>query len=188
MSTTPRKTTAKKTTSAARKRTSSAPTNRARMTEGEAVNTVAKIIDQDGTAAPAKGAEATEAIVTVDVPLYKRGERTGETRAVRVQRPTSTQVVWFEAAARRFNLAIDAWAEGIEFTQNERGDVFGEVISAFGVFLATQYDRAWVSTAMAEGTLELEGLIEAIEQAKVALGLEPDKGSNARREADIVIE
>lgn len=184
MSTTPRKTTAKR-APAARKRTTATPTNRARMTEGEAVGAVAKIIDQDGAAAPAKDVEA---FVTVNVPLSKRGERTGETRAVRVQRPTSTQVVWFEAAARRFNLAIDAWAEGIEFTQDERGDVFGEVISAFGVFLATAYDRAWVSTAMAEGTLELDGLIEAIEQAKVALGLDPEQGSNARREADIVIE
>lgn len=184
---TARKAAAKKTT-AARKRTTSTPTNRARMTEAEAVDTAAKIIDEDGTAAPAKDAPDAEPIITVDVPLSKRGERTGKTRKVRVQRPTSTQVVWFEAAARRFNLAIDAWGEGIEFTQNERGDVFGEVISAFGVFLATQYDRAWVSTAMAEGTLELDGLIEAIEQAKVALGLDPEQGSNARREADVVIE
>lgn len=180
-----RKTTAKKTT-AARKRTTTTPQNRARMTEDEAVDAVATIIDQDG--ANAAPPEAADPIITVDVPLSKRGERTGETRKIRVQRPTSTQVVWFEAAARRFNLAIDAWGEGIEFTQNERGDVFGEVISAFGVFLATQYDRNWVSTAMAEGTLELDGLIEAIEQAKTALGLEPEKGSNRRAEADIVIE
>lgn len=183
---TPRKAVAKKTT-AARKRTTVTPQNRARMTEGEAVNAVATIIDQDGEAVAPPAADA-DPIITVDVPLSKRGERTGETRKVRVQRPTSTQVVWFEAAARRFNLAIDAWGEGIEFTQNERGDVFGEVISAFGVFLATQYDRAWVSTAMAEGILELDGLIEAIEQAKTALGLEPEKGSNRRAEADVVIE
>jgi hypothetical protein len=182
---TPRKAVAKKTT-AARKRTTATPQNRARMTEAEAVNAVATIIDQDGEAAAP--AAPDDPIVTVDVPLSKRGERTGETRKVRVQRPTSTQVVWFEAAARRFNLAIDAWGEGIEFTQNERGDVFGEVISAFGVFLATQYDRAWVSTAMAEGTLELDGLIEAIEQAKTVLGLEPENGSNRRAEADVVIE
>lgn len=182
---TPRKAVAKKTTTA-RKRTASAPVNRARMTEAEAVGTVAKIIYEDGAPAAAETPEV-EAVVTVDVPLSKRGERTGETRSVRVQRPTSTQVVWFEAAARRFNLAIEAWGEGIEFTQNERGDVFGEVISAFGVFLATQYDRAWVSTAMAEGILELDGLIEAIEQAKVKLGLDPANGSNARPEADIVV-
>lgn len=181
---TPRKAVAKKTT-AARKRTPSTPTNRARMTEAEAAGTVAKIIDQEGAAAPAV---ADDPITTVEVPLSRRGTRTGETRTVRVQRPTSTQVVWFEAAARRFNLAIDAWGEGIEFTQNERGDVFGEVISAFGVFLATPYDRAWVSTAMAEGTLELDGLIEAIEQAKVALDLAPEQGSNKRPEADVVIE
>lgn len=184
---TARKTTAKKTTTAARKRTTTTPQNRARTTEAEPVNAVAKIIDEDGAEAPAKDAPDTEPIVTVDVPLSKRGERTGETRKVRVQRPTSTQVVWFEAAARRFNLAIDAWGEGIEFTQSERGDVFGEVISAFGVFLATQYDRAWVSTAMAEGTLELDGLIDAIEQAKVALDLAPEQGSNKRPEADVVI-
>lgn len=184
---TPRKAVAKKTT-AARKRTPSNPTNRARMTEREAVDTVAKIIDENGDLAPAKDEPADDPITTVEVPLSRRGKRTGETRTVRVQRPTSTQVVWFEAAARRFNLAIDAWGEGIEFTQNERGDVFGEVISAFGVFLATPYDRAWVSTAMAEGTLELDGLIEAIEQAKVALDLAPEQGSNARREADVVIE
>lgn len=182
---TPRKAVAKKTT--ARKRTTTPPTNRARMTEGEAVGAVAKIIDQEGAAAAAP-AEADDPITTVEVPLSRRGKRTGETRKVRVQRPTSTQVVWFEAAARRFNLAIDAWGEGIEFTQNERGDVFGEVISAFGVFLATPYDRAWVSTAMAEGTLELDGLIEAIEQAKVALDLAPEQGSNKRPEADVVIE
>jgi hypothetical protein len=183
---TARKATAKKTT-AARKRTTSTPTNRARMTEGDAVGAVAKIIHEDGTTAPAKDTEA-EPVITVDVPLSRRGERTGKTRTVRVQRPTTTQVVWFEAAARRFNLAIDAWGEGIEFTQDERGDVFGEVISAFGVFLATPYDRAWVSTAMAEGTLELDGLIEAIEQAKVALDLAPEQGSNKRPEADVVIE
>jgi hypothetical protein len=182
---TARKATAKKTT-AARKRTTSTPQNRARMTEAEAVTTMAKVIDQDGAdAAKAPGAEP---VITVDVPLSRRGERTGKTRTVRVQRPTTTQVVWFEAAARRFNLAIDAWGEGIEFTQDERGDVFGEVISAFGVFLATGYDRAWVSTAMAEGTLELDGLIEAIEQAKVALDLDPEQGSNKRPEADVVIE
>lgn len=184
---TPRKAVAKKTT-AARKRTTTTPQNRARMNEGQAVDAVAKIIDQDGATAPAKDLKADDPIVTVNVPLSKRGERTGETRVVRVQRPTPTQVVWFEAAAHRFNLAIGAWKEGIEFTQSERGDVFGEVISAFGVFLATAYDRAWVSTAMAEGTLELDGLIEAIEQAKVALDLAPEQGSNARREADVVIE
>jgi hypothetical protein len=168
---TARKPAAKKTT-AARKRTASTPTNRARPAEAAAVT---KVI-------------ATEPVITVEVPLSRRGERTGQTKTLRVQRPTTTQVVWFEAAARRFNLAIDAWAEGIEFTDAERGDVFGEAIAAFGVFLATQYDRAWVSTAMAEGTLELDGLVEAIEQAKVALGLDPEQGSNARREADVVIE
>jgi hypothetical protein len=177
---TARKPAAKKTT-AARKRTASTPTNRARPAEAAAVT---KVIDQDGTPATA----ATEPVITVEVPLSRRGERTGQTKTLRVQRPTTTQVVWFEAAARRFNLAIDAWAEGIEFTDAERGDVFGEAIAAFGVFLATQYDRAWVSTAMAEGTLELDGLVEAIEQAKVALGLDPEQGSNARREADVVIE
>jgi hypothetical protein len=178
-----KKTTAKKTTTAARKRTASTPVNRARTAVAAPV-----VIDEDGTAAPAKDVKADHPVVTIDVPLSKRGERTGEMRAVRIQRPTPTQVVWFEAAARRFNLAIEAWGEGIEFTQNERGDVFGEVISAFGVFLATAYDRAWVSTAMAEGTLELDGLIEAIEQAKVALDLAPEQGSNTRPEADVVIE
>lgn len=178
-----KKTTVKKTTTAARKRTASTPVNRARTAAAAPV-----VIDEDGTQAPAKDAKADDPIVTIDVPLSKRGERTGETRSVRIQRPTPTQVVWFEAAARRFNLAIEAWGEGIEFTQNERGDVFGEVISAFGVFIATAYDRAWVSTAMAEGTLELDGLIEAIEQAKLALDLAPEQGSNTRPEADVVIE
>jgi hypothetical protein len=177
---TPRKPAAKKTT-AARKRTTATPANRARPAEAEAA---VKVIDQDGTPSTAD----TDPAITIDVPLYRRGERTGQTRAVRVQRPTSTQVVWFEAAARRFNLALDAWSEGIEFTQAERGDVFGEVIAAFGVFLASDYDRAWVSDAMARGTLELDGLIEAIEQAKVALNLAPEQGSTARREADVVIE
>lgn len=180
MSTTRKTTVAKKTTTTARKRTT--PTNRA-----QRADTDVKVIDQDGAEAPAP-AEADDPILTVEVPLSRRGERTGQTRKVRVQRPTPTQVVWFEAAARRFNLAIDAWGEGIEFTQNERGDVFGEVISAFGVFLATPYDRAWVSSAMAEGSLELDGLIEAIEQAKVVLGLDPEQGSNSRPEADVVIE
>lgn len=175
-----KKTTAKKTTTA-RKRTTPAPANRAR------------VIDQDGAPATTKPALAAaakpeDAIKVVQVPLYRRGERTGKTRPVRVQRPTSTQVVWFEAAAHRFNLAIEAWGEGIEFTQDERGDVFGEVISAFGVFLATRHDRAWVSSAMSEGILELDGLIEAIEQAKDVLGLAPEQGSNARPEADVVIE
>lgn len=181
-----KKTTAKKTT-AARKRTTPAPANRARMTEPEAVGAAAKIIDQDGAAAGPK-ANTEDAIEIVQVPLYRRGKRTGKTRPLRVQRPTSTQVVWFEAAAHRFNLAIEAWGEGVEFTQDERGDVFGEVISAFGVFLATRHDRAWVSSAMSEGILELDGLIEAIEQAKDVLGLAPEQGSNARAEADVVIE
>ncbi len=175
-----KKTAAKKTTTA-RKRTTTTPVNRAR------------VIDQDGAPATTKPALAAaakpeDAIKVVQVPLYRRGERTGKTRPVRVQRPTSTQVVWFEAAAHRFNLAIEAWGEGVEFTQDERGDVFGEVIAAFGVFLATRHDRAWVSSAMAEGILELDGLIEAIEQAKDVLGLAPEQGSNARAEADVVIE
>ena len=176
---TPRKAVAKKAT-AARKRTTATPRNRARVIDPDGAP-----VDEPATP-PASGADVEPAI-TVDVPLSKRGERTGEVRAVRVQRPTSTQVVWFEAAARRFNLAIEAWGEGIEFTKAERGDVFGEVISAFGVFLATQYDRAWVSTAMAEGTLELDGLIDAIEEAKVKLDLAPEHGSNARPDADIVV-
>ena len=40
---------------------------------------------------------------------------------------------------------------------------------------------------MAEGTLELDGLIDAIEEAKVKLDLAPEHGSNARPDADIVV-
>lgn len=194
---TAKKTTAKRTVKKATARKTTPPPARARMSG-------AKIIDQAGAPvdevvaedtvdeaavmpsedAPEADEAAPTALATIDLALSHRGNRTGKTHPVRVQRPTETQLVWFEAAAHRFDLAMEAWKEGAALGAGERGEVYNDALNAMNVFVATRLDRAWVSQAMASGILELDAVIEGIHQAKDVLDLNPTGASTG---ADIVV-
>lgn len=155
----------------------------------------ARVIDEDGAAvaddvdaqiaaAPAEGtgeADNSGDLQTITLALSYRGKRTGKTRLVRVHRPTDTQIVWFEAAAHRFDLVMEAWREGAELSAAERGEAYNDALNAMNVFVATRHDRAWIDQAMAAGVLELDALIEGINAAKDALGLGEAAG------ADVVV-
>lgn len=187
---TPKKTAKKTTTARARK---AAPPARVRARLASP-----SVIDEDGTpvASAPKAEETPEAppqaeetpeptLATIDLALSHRGKRTGQSHPVRVIRPTETQLVWFEAAAHRFDLAMEAWKEGADMGAGERGEVYNDALNAMNVFVATRHDRAWVSNAMASGILELDAVIEGIHQAKDVLDLAPANGSAAG--ADIVV-
>lgn len=171
-----------------------APAARARMSGPKIIDQAGAPVDEDVVedvvdepeAAPVdEGAEETPAaLATIDLALSQRGKRTGATHPVRVQRPTETQLVWFEAAAHRFDLAMEAWKEGASLGAGERGEVYNDALNAMNVFVATRLDRAWVSNAMASGILELDAVIEGIHQAKDVLDLAP-QGASAG--ADIVV-
>lgn len=121
---------------------------------------------------------------TVDIALSRGGERTGATHPLRVRKPTDTQLVWFEAAAHRFDLAMEAWREGMTLEAGERGEVYNDALNAMNVFVATRHDRAWVSQAMASGIVELDAIIEGINAAKDVLGL---GDANTAAGADVVV-
>lgn len=147
-----------------------------------------RVVDEDGADVPLDVPEPEDApaeaeVHTIDLALSSNGTRTGEVHPLRVRRPTDTQIVWFEAAAHRFDLAMEAWKEGVELAAGERGEVYSDALNAMNVFVATRYDRAWVSQAMASGVLELDAVIEGINLAKDALGLA--EGSEGG--ADIVV-
>jgi hypothetical protein len=179
--------TAKKT--AAKKTVKKAARPRA-LTEAEAVavasEEVKRIITEDGATIgedTATDEDTAAALPTVNLALSHRGTRTGATHPVRVHRPTETQLVWFEAAAHRFDLAMEAWKEGAALGAGERGEVYNDALNAMNVFVATRFDRMWVSQAMASGLLELDAVIEGIHQAKDVLDLAPGAGTGA----DIVV-
>jgi hypothetical protein len=181
---TPVKRTVKKAT--ARKTT---PPARARMSGPKVIDQggapVDEVVADDTVAEDAPEVDqAPPALATIDLALSHRGKRTGATHPVRVQRPTETQLVWFEAAAHRFDLAMEAWKEGAALGAGERGEVYNDALNAMNVFVATRLDRAWVSQAMSSGILELDAVIDGIHQAKDVLDLAP---TGASAGADIVV-
>jgi hypothetical protein len=188
---TPKKATVKRTVKKATARKTTPPA-RARMSGPAVIDQAGAPVDEviaDDTVDEAEGAAevddaAPAALATIDLALSHRGKRTGKTHPVRVQRPTETQLVWFEAAAHRFDLAMEAWKEGAALGAGERGEVYNDALNAMNVFVATRLDRAWVSQAMASGILELDAVIEGIHQAKDVLDLAP---TGASAGADIVV-
>ncbi len=142
----------------------------------------------DQTTTPAETAPETEAPTEptfIDLALSRDGEPTGETKRVQVRMPTDTQVLWFEATFHRFQLAMEAWQGGAQFSQTERGELYNDVLDALSVFVEHLHDRKWISTAMARGTLEFGAIMTGIDEAARALGL--DLGAAAQK-ADVVIE
>lgn len=190
---TAKKTTVKKTVKKATARKTTPPA-RARMSGPKIIDQAGAPVDEDVADAPVDEApeaapeveaeQAPAALATIDLALSHRGKRTGATQPVRVQRPTETQLVWFEAAAHRFDLAMEAWKEGAALDNVERGEVYNDALNAMNVFVATRHDRAWISKAMAEGILELDAVIDGIHQAKDVLDLSP---TGASAGADIVV-
>lgn len=169
-----KKTTAKKVVKKASARKAAAPRPRAVIDEDGAPVDDAAEVDTALEAADVPVDEDTDGAEqqhTVDLALSRNGERTGAVHPLRVRRPTDTQLVWFEAAAHRFDLAMEAWKEGVTLAAAERGEVYNDALNAMNVFVATRHDRAWVSQAMASGILELDAVIEGIHAAKDVLGL-----------------
>lgn len=144
-----------------------------------------KVIDADGVEDTSEAAGDAVIAGHVPMPLYRGGEPTGRHRNVPVRRPTETQMVVFEATAHRFNLAMEAWQDGTTFDADGRGELFNDLLQAMNIFVATRYDRKWVASAMAEGIVELAGVMEFIENAKTTLGLDVDGEAAA---ADVTVE
>lgn len=181
-----KKTTAKKVVKKASARKAAAPRPRTVIDQdGAALEDVAEVDARVAEVDAAVDEGTDEALQhTVDIALSRGGERTGATHPLRVKRPTDTQLVWFEAAAHRFDLAMEAWKEGMTLEAAERGEVYNDALNAMNVFVATRHDRAWVSQAMASGILELDAVIEGIHAAKDVLGL---GDANTAAGADVVV-
>jgi hypothetical protein len=109
----------------------------------------------------------------------------GQTKRVQVRMPTETQQIWFEATVHRFTLAMDAWNQGAQFDEGERGELYNDILEAVNVFVANLNDRKWISTAMARGTLEFSAVLEGIDAATRVLDLQAGIGPGS---ADVVVE
>lgn len=142
-------------------------------------NPKTKVIDEGGVEDTSEAAGDGDIAAHVPMPLYRGGEPTGKHRKVPVRRPTETQMVVFEATAHRFNLAMEAWNDGAVFEADDRGELFNDLLSALNIFVATRYDRKWVASAMADGIVELAGVMEFIHHAKTALDLDVDGAASA---------
>jgi hypothetical protein len=148
------------------------------------------VSDQTTTPAPATDAPAADSAEPaeprfIDLALSRDGEPTGETKRVQVRMPTETQMLWFEATFHRFKLAMEAWQSGAQFSQDERGELYNDILDAVNVFVMQLHDRKWISTAMARGTLDFGAIMTGIDEAARVLDL--DLGAPAQS-ADVVVE
>jgi hypothetical protein len=144
------------------------------------------VSDQNPTPAAEAGTEAEAAEPKfIDLALTRDGEPTGETKRVQVRMPTETQMLWFEATFHRFKLAMEAWQSGAQFSQDERGELYNDILEAVNVFVLQLHDRKWMSQAMARGVLEFGAIMTGIDDAARVLDL--NLGASAES-ADVVVE
>lgn len=121
--------------------------------------------------------------VDVALKLSRHGKPNGKTRTVRMRRPDDTQIIWFQAAGHRFDLAVDAWKDGVDFGIEERREVVNDMLLALQMFMTLPSDRLWLSQAMALGEIEMRAIYDGILEAQQLFGLDPDTPA-----ADVVID
>lgn len=107
------------------------------------------------------------------------GELNGRTKPIVVRPPHVDQLASFDKTAYEFRLFWEAWQAGAEFTDDERGRMFTKMINGMNVFTASAYDRDWIETALASGTITFATLAEAIGDARDALGLPAAEAAGA---------